>query len=420
MATSIPHSKVPLGHVHPIVNWIFDDAPQLDSFTGVTATDLHKVAFVESAQQYFAPVAIDAGSGDVTWVALGADISSLVTNLSYIASPVNGTVVSSTGTDAVIPLGDGVNAGLQSPAHYNLVQNFTENVQDLMAVTLVAGSNVSLVYSDIAGTITISTTGGSAGATNLSVTDRTATTLTVASDTGTDAVIPEASTTEAGLLNAADKVKLNGQGTAATRNVGTGATDLPDTTQLNARLGTTGNLGTMAQQNATTVAITGGNINGTSIGATTRAAGNFTTVALTSGIKVGNAANADPLVMDWYEEGNCLPTVTGRTVAGAAASYPVRTGSYTRRGNRVEGQFEVSYTGHTGSGGMIISGLPYPVAKSSACSLQVSAPFTAGYMPSALVAATAVNMYETPPSGAIVYHSLPAAGSYTVDFSYEV
>lgn len=34
------------------------------------------------------------------------------TNLSYIASPTNGTVVSDTGTDAVIPLGDNTNAGL--------------------------------------------------------------------------------------------------------------------------------------------------------------------------------------------------------------------------------------------------------------------------------------------------------------------
>lgn len=52
-------------------------------------------------------------------------------------------------------------------------------------------------------------TGGVGGATNLAVANRTGTTLDVTSDTGTDATIPEANTTEAGLLTAADKVKLN-------------------------------------------------------------------------------------------------------------------------------------------------------------------------------------------------------------------
>lgn len=45
--------------------------------------------------------------------------------------------------------------------------------------------------------------------TDLSITNRTATTLDVASSTGTDATVPQASITEAGLLIATDKVKLN-------------------------------------------------------------------------------------------------------------------------------------------------------------------------------------------------------------------
>lgn len=47
------------------------------------------------------------------------------------------------------------------------------------------------------------------GATNLAIANRTGTTLDVTSSTGTDATIPEASITEAGLLIATDKVKLN-------------------------------------------------------------------------------------------------------------------------------------------------------------------------------------------------------------------
>lgn len=54
------------------------------------------------------------------------------------------------------------------------------------------------------------------GATNLSVTNRTATTLDVASDTGTDATLPSANATEAGLMIAVDKVKLDKYPTTAT------------------------------------------------------------------------------------------------------------------------------------------------------------------------------------------------------------
>ena len=45
--------------------------------------------------------------------------------------------------------------------------------------------------------------------TNLSIANKTATTLDILSDTGTDATVPQATITEAGLLIATDKVKLN-------------------------------------------------------------------------------------------------------------------------------------------------------------------------------------------------------------------
>ncbi len=45
------------------------------------------------------------------------------TNLSYIASPINGTVTSSTGTDAIIPLADSINAGLLSPGDFTKIQD---------------------------------------------------------------------------------------------------------------------------------------------------------------------------------------------------------------------------------------------------------------------------------------------------------
>ena len=58
-----------------------------------------------------------------------------------------------------------------------------------------------------------------AGATNLSISNKTSTTFDILSSTGTDITLPAASITEAGLLIATDKVKLNSLGTASYLNV---------------------------------------------------------------------------------------------------------------------------------------------------------------------------------------------------------
>lgn len=57
---------------------------------------------------------------------------------------------------------------------------------------------------------------GAGSAANLSIANKTGTTLDILSSSGTDVTIPEATTTEAGLFNAGDKVKLNGLATVAT------------------------------------------------------------------------------------------------------------------------------------------------------------------------------------------------------------
>jgi len=71
-----------------------------------------------------------------------------ITNLSYIASPTNGVVNSDTGTDATIPLGTTINAGLLSPADKTKLDN-TSGVnsgdQDLQSVL----DNGNIATSDI-------------------------------------------------------------------------------------------------------------------------------------------------------------------------------------------------------------------------------------------------------------------------------
>jgi hypothetical protein len=70
--------------------------------------------------------------------------------------------------------------------------------------------------------------------------------------------------------------------------------DLQD--QINVLTGIDGTLGTMAQQDANAVAITGGAINNTPIGGTTPAAGTFTTLTATSTATLGGDATNPALV----------------------------------------------------------------------------------------------------------------------------
>jgi hypothetical protein len=64
--------------------------------------------------------------------------------------------------------------------------------------------------------VTIQAIATGSSATNLAVANLTATTLDVTSDTGADATLPAATTTQAGLLTAADKTKLDGALAAST------------------------------------------------------------------------------------------------------------------------------------------------------------------------------------------------------------
>jgi hypothetical protein len=61
-------------------------------------------------------------------------------------------------------------------------------------------------------------------------------------------------------------------------------------------------LGTMSTQNASSVAITGGTVNGTSIGATTPAAGTFTSVGMTSGTITTAPSSGNDIVNKTYAD----------------------------------------------------------------------------------------------------------------------
>ena len=145
--------------------------------------------------------------------------------------------------------------------------------------TLTQGTNVSI--SNTAGGITISATPAAGG---------TVTSVDVSG--GTTGL-----TTSGGPVTASGTITL--AGTLVPANGGTGATTLTgyvygngtSTMSASTTIPSTAitGLGTMSTQNAGTVTITGGTINGTSIGATTTSTGAFTTVTATtySGISGG-------------------------------------------------------------------------------------------------------------------------------------
>jgi hypothetical protein len=63
-----------------------------------------------------------------------SDLNSGVTNLAYTPSPTQGTVTSDTGTDAIVPLADGTNAGLVTSAEKTSISTAlqpTDNISEL-------------------------------------------------------------------------------------------------------------------------------------------------------------------------------------------------------------------------------------------------------------------------------------------------
>ena len=69
------------------------------------------------------------------------------------------------------------------------------------------------------------------------------------------------------------------------------------------------------------------------------------------------AAGMTSQLLNWYEEGTFTPTIIGLTIAGVG-TYTTQEGFYTKIGRLVTFQLSITITGHTGTGGMRINGLP--------------------------------------------------------------
>lgn len=83
------------------------------------------------------------------------------------------------------------------------------------------------------------------------------------------------------------------------------------------------------------------------------------------------AASSNANTLDDYEEGTWTPVVEGSSTAGSG-SYSTQTGLYTKIGRMVYYFGRTIYTGHTGTGNLYITGLPFTVNGTVPCMLRVS------------------------------------------------
>jgi len=119
-----------------------------------------------------------------------------------------------------------------------------------------------------------------------------------------------------------------------------------------------------------------------------------------------NAAGATSELLNDYEEGTWTPTIAGVTTTGTA-TYNVQTGRYTKVGNLVTVQMYIGWSGHTGSGDMRVSGLPFQQSSET----NVFSAVSVGYFHNVSLSANNVfNGYVVNGSQVIALEQYPTGG----------
>jgi hypothetical protein len=122
------------------------------------------------------------------------------------------------------------------------------------------------------------------------------------------------------------------------------------------------------------------------------------TTRSTLGFKPGNSAVADANTLDWYEEGTFTPAIAGLTVAGTG-TYSIQVARYQRIGNTVRVFISLTWSAHTGTGTLTVTGLPFTSASTSGSPMSImheNLTFTSTKMAVATI----------PPTGTILYINL--------------
>jgi len=87
------------------------------------------------------------------------------------------------------------------------------------------------------------------------------------------------------------------------------------------------------------------------------------------------SASSDANTLDDYEEGTWTPTISGTSAVGTG-TYSVQIGRYTKIGNQVTISAYISWSAHTGTGGIHLSNLPFSTLNAT----NAFQGFTLGYL----------------------------------------
>lgn len=93
-------------------------------------------------------------------------------------------------------------------------------------------------------------------------------------------------------------------------------------------------------------------------GAAVLSGGNVSASGVGIAFPAAQSASTDANTLDDYEEGTWTPTIKGTTTVGTA-TYSVQVGTYTKVGRVVYFQGRITWSGHTGTGNMQITGIPF-------------------------------------------------------------
>jgi hypothetical protein len=154
----------------------------------------------------------------------------------------------------------------------------------------------------------------------------------------------------------------------------------------------------------------------------------FAGVITADGIKFPSVhvPSADVNVLDDYEEGVFTPSVVGGTLPGVGTYDPPPAGFYTKIGNRVFYEIQLTWIAHTGTGGMSVSGLPFPVNVGlfPACAVwNQNISMTAGHVMQATanIGSTNILLSSIPTGGGLsVNIPMDAAGSILLSGHYRI
>lgn len=120
-------------------------------------------------------------------------------------------------------------------------------------------------------------------------------------------------------------------------------------------------------------------------------------------------ASSDANTLDDYEEGTFTPIISGASTAGTG-TYTTQVGRYTKIGRLVTFQLRVAWTAHTGTGGVLVGGLPFTSSSVSNSQSSVTIGFFDNF---ALTASNIATAFMQANETSIAFYQYPVGGGAT-------